>query len=60
MMSERACRSGQSVYTSFILFWIAVTDHLSLVTVFHGPHGDENFGSVSWLKCLWVSDGEHV
>jgi hypothetical protein len=30
--------------TGFILFWIAVTGHQSLVTVFHGPHGDENLG----------------
>jgi len=44
MMSERPFRSGQSVYTGLILFWIAVTGHLSLVTVFHGPHGDGNFG----------------
>jgi hypothetical protein len=56
MMSERPCRSGQSVYTGFILFWIAVTGHWSLC--FMAPTAMKIWGSVSWLKCLWDSDGE--
>jgi hypothetical protein len=59
MMSERPCRSGQSVRI-YGLHPVLDCGHRSPVTghCFMAPTTMKTWGSFSWMKCLWDSDGE--